>query len=373
MRRIKFPLTRPYTTSQEAGGVKQVLESGWLTQGNCATELEKRIRRYNNIKYACLVNSATSGLIACIRSLGLHKGDEVIVPSFAFPAVANAVVLADAKPVFCDIDLDTFNISADRVEALVTKKTKAVIVVHEFGLSADMEAILKIAKRHRLHVIEDAACSLGAEYNGKKTGTFGDLGVFSFHPRKLVTCGEGGCVVTNSNASAKRIDILRNHGEFNKRFVDIGYNFRLSDIQASVLLSQFNRIEAVIAKRIRLADNYGKLLKVLSDNGILKAPPAPKNCRHIYQSYVVLFSKRINRDKVKSALRQKGIETQIGTYCIPMLDFYRGNFSISGISYKNAKHAYKKSLALPLYHALDAGSQETVIKELKKVLKRCAA
>lgn len=372
MREIKFPLARPYFALQEVKEVGKVLKSGWLTQGEYIKTLEDKIKHYNRVKYAFLLNSATSGLIASIQALNLNKKDEVIIPSFTFPATANSVILARAKLVFCDIDLETFNISMQNLESSINKNTRAVMVVHQFGLSADMEAILKITKKYNLFVIEDAACSFGSEYKNKKVGSFGDMGVFSFHPRKIITSGEGGCVVTNSETLAKKIEVLRNHGEFNKNFIGVGYNFRLSDIQGAVLLSQFERIEELISKRIRLASNYNKFLRPLEDRGLLKTPFSLENYRHTYQSYVVLLANGINRDKLKILLRNKGIEVQIGTYCIPSLDFFRKNFAIPKRTYSNAYSAYKHTLALPLYYALDNKGQVFIIEQLSKLIEECA-
>jgi dTDP-4-amino-4,6-dideoxygalactose transaminase len=372
MKKIRFPLIKPYIESQELKEVARVLKSGWFTQGRYAKILEEKIKDYNRVKYAFLLNSATSGLIVCVRALNLNKKDKVIVPSFTFPATVNSIILAGATPIFCDIDLATFNISVEKIEKLITKDTKAIMVVHEFGLSADMAEILRIAQKHNLSLIEDAACSLGAEYNGRKVGIFGDFGIFSFHPRKVITCGEGGCVITNSGTLAKKIEIIRNHGEYNKKFVGIGYNFRLTDIQAAILLAQFKRIEKVILHRIKIALTYNKLLKPLEEKHLLKVPFSSKNYRHIYQSYVILLSEKIDRDKLKNILRQKGIETQFGAYCIPLLDFYRRNFHLPKNSFKNAYFAYKYTLTLPLYHTLDIKAQKFILEQLGKSIIKCA-
>jgi perosamine synthetase len=372
MVKIKFPLIRPYSGRQEIKGVERVLKSGWLTQGSNAAALEEQIKKYIKVRYACLMNSATSGLIACVKALGLSGSDKVIVPAFTFPATANAVVLGGASPVFCDIEMDTFNICAEKIERSVSRRTKAIIVVHEFGLPADMEKILRVARKHGLFVIEDAACSLAAEYKARKAGGLADMGVFSFHPRKIVSCGEGGCVVTDSGRLARKIEILKNHGEYDKEFSGIGYNFRLSDIQAAILISQFRRIEKLVSRRMQLAKHYDNLLKPLNNQGILRTPFAPKDRRHTYQSYVILLSPVINRDKLIGLLRQKGIETQVGTYCVPMTAFYRNNFTIPQSSYDNASFAYRHTLTLPLYQALRHKDQEFIAKQLTESIKKCA-
>jgi dTDP-4-amino-4,6-dideoxygalactose transaminase len=372
MKKSKYPLIVPYIGEKELKAVTKVLQSGWLTHGEYAEKLQRRIASYSKTRYAFILNSATSGLIAGLRALGLKKNDEVIVPSFTFPATANSVILAGAKPVFCDIGLDTFNIAPSKIEALISKRTKAIMPVHQFGLSVDMKKLLGIANRHSLSIIEDAACSLGAEYNGKKTGTLGNIGVFSFHPRKIITSGEGGCLITRSSKIAKKIEYLRNHGESNKKFIGCGYNFRLSDIQAAMLFFQFEKMEEMLKRRIKLALNYSRILKPLEDKKQLKIPACPIGFRHIYQSYVILLSEGINRDNVKRLLNAKGIETQFGTYSIPQLDYYRKNFKIPKESYRNSDYAYKHTLTLPLYHTLKYTEQEYIQKQLIGAIRKCA-
>lgn len=370
MKKIKFPLARPYITKGAERQVIKVLRSGWLTQGKYVEILEKGLKEYNNAKYAFLLNSATSGLILAVKALNLNKKDEVICPAFTFPATSNAVIAAGSRPVFCDIELDTFNISLEKIERAITKNAKAIMPVSEFGLPADMEGIIRIAKRHNLFVIEDAACALGAQIGQKKIGSFGILGVISFHPRKIITSGEGGCIFSDSSQLAEKIMALRNHGEFNSRFINYGYNFRMSDIQGAVLLEQFRKLELSIAKRIELASNYNKLLSPLEKVGILRLPVCPKDYRHTYQSYVILLSKDINRNKLKTILREHGIETQFGSYCVPLLDFYKNNFGIQRHSYKNARFAYRHTLSLPLYYALAFKEQIFISEVLKKTIKR---
>ncbi len=372
MRKIKFPIIKPFITDDEVREVTKVLKSGWLTQGNYVRTLEKNIADFIGVKYAILLNSATTGLIAAVKALELSKNDEVIVPSFSFPATSNSVILGGAKPVFCDIDLETYNIAAEKISNFITRKTKAIMVVHEFGLSANMTEISAIAKKYNLSVIEDAACSFGSEYNKVKLGALGDIGVFSFHPRKVITSGEGGCVVTNSARFAKSIHLARSHGEYNHGFLGVGYNFRLSDIQAAVLLMQFKKINMLISQRIALAKHYTFLLRDMETQGLLKTPSVPSNYRHNFQSYVILLSRKIKRETLRSFLRSKGIESQIGTYCIPRLQYYRKNLVIPKEAYQNAFFAYSHTLTLPLYHTLTIKEQIFIVKTLKKSIKKCA-
>ncbi|MBI5145284.1 MAG: DegT/DnrJ/EryC1/StrS family aminotransferase [Candidatus Omnitrophica bacterium] len=372
MRTIKFPLSKPDITQKEENVAIKVLRSGWLTQGRYVKLIESRLRQYNRIRYAFMFNSGTSGLIASVKALGLESKDEIICPAFTFPATANSIILGGAEPVFCDIKLDTFNIDVGNISRLITKKTKAIMVVSEFGLPADLPEIMRLAKRYNLSVIEDAACALGARIREKKVGSFGDVAVFSFHPRKLITCGEGGAVITDSGHIAEKIQLLRNHGLRNNKFIGCGYNFRLSDIQAAILMSQFKRIDNTIKKRIALAQNYNQLLRPMEILGYLKLPQSPKDYRHVYQTYCLLLSNSINRDKLKNLLRKKGIETQIGGYCIPSLDFYKKNFKFKLNSFKNAFYAFRNSLTLPLYNSLKMEEQGRIAEVLLDAIRLCS-
>ena len=363
---VKYPIIKPYISKKCEKETLKVLRSGWLTQGRYVNILEDLIRSYSKTRHTFLLNSATSGLIIAVKALGLKQKDEVICPSFTFPATLNSVILGGATPAFCDIDLDTFNISAEKIERSITKNTKAIMPVSEFGLPADMKAILRIARKHNLSVIEDAACAFGSKINDKKIGSFGDMGIFSFHPRKIITSGEGGCVITNSDKLAKSLKFLRNQGLENNRFVSYGYNFRMSDIQAAVLLNQAEKIEDIIQRRILLAKNYNRLLRRLQDKELVKLPVCPKNYRHTYQSYVILLSEKINRDRLAEVLSKKDIETKFGTYCVPILDFYKNNFNVPRDKYKNAYFAYKQSLTLPLYHTMKHGDQEFIADSIIK-------
>jgi len=370
MKKKMLPLARPCVGKEEEAAVLRVLRSGWLTQGRQVAALEKNISRYLGIRNSLLVNSATSGLILAVKSLNLKEDDEIICPSFSFPATANAIILGHAKPVFCDIDLNTFNILTCAIERLINKRTKAIMPVSEFGLPADMPSIMQITRKHKLAVIEDAACALGAKIGNKYAGTFGDIGVFSFHPRKIITSGEGGCAVTNNPTLLNKIASLRNHGLMANKLIDCGYNMRMSDIQAGILAAQFNKIENIIKERIALAGYYNKLLRPLYAQGIIRLPSVPENYRHVFQSYVVLLcGLSVKRDEFRESLTKNGIESQIGTYCIPALDFYKKNFRVPKLAYKNAYVAYKNTITLPLYCGLTKQDQEFIADTFIKIIK----
>ena len=238
MKKVSLPifLSRPGINDVDISNVVEVLRSGNLVQGEKVLELEEKTSLYVNSKKCSAVSNGTASLHLALIALGVGPGDEVIIPAFSYIATGNVVEIVGAKPIFVDIDLDTFNIDAGKIESKITKNTKCIMPVHEFGLCAPMEEIMRISKKHNIPVIEDAACALGASLNGKSAGTFGEFGSFSLHPRKSITSGEGGLLVSSAIELDDKIKILRNHGVDLKathpNFVAAGYNYRLTDIQA---------------------------------------------------------------------------------------------------------------------------------------------
>jgi perosamine synthetase len=237
-----IPLMVPDIQQQDIDAVVSVLKTGMLVQGKKVEELENNVAKYLGVRHVIAASSGTATLHLALLASGIGTGDEVIVPAFSFIATANAIELVGATPIFVDIDLDTFNININLIEQAISSRTKAILPVHEFGLSCDISEICELAKRYNLSVIEDAACALGAKENGRFTGTTGDVGSFSFHPRKAITSGEGGILTTNDDEMARKLRILRNHGIENKdgktEFVAAGLNYRLTDFQAALVNSQ---------------------------------------------------------------------------------------------------------------------------------------
>ena len=267
-----IPLARPYFDSEESSEVQKVLSSGWVTRGKQVGELEKKIAGYLGIKYAVTLINCTSALHLALLSLGIKKGDEVLVSDYSFPATALAVLYCGAKPRFVDISPITYNIDPSKIEKKITKKTKAIIPVHAFGYPAEMNSIIKIASKHGLMVIEDAACALGAKYKKKFAGTIGDIGCFSLHGRKGITTGEGGIAVTNNKALAEKIMSLSTYGADKgpiPRFTRVGYNYKMSDITASIGLSQLKKLRSIIKKKNQLAKCWNSELK---DAKFIKTP-----------------------------------------------------------------------------------------------------
>lgn len=245
-----IPLAKPNILNKDIELVSDVLRSGMLVQGKYVAELENSFVTLTGAKFASALSNGTATMHLALIALGVKAGDEVIVPAFSYVATANVVELVGAKPVFVDIDLNTFNIDVTKMEAAITSKTKAIIPVHEFGLACDIAEVMRIAKKHNLYVIEDAACALGAKFNNQHVGSFGHFGSFSLHPRKAISSGEGGVLITNNSDYDKKIKILRNHGteiiDGKMDFSEIGFNYRMTDFQAALVYSQMDRLQKVL-------------------------------------------------------------------------------------------------------------------------------
>lgn len=365
---MKIPLSRPYFTKEEQENVIDVINSGWVMQGEKVDLLEKELSKYIGIKYAILVSSGTAALHLALISLGIGREDEVIVPSFSFVATANSVLYVGAKPVFCDIDPDTYNIDPVEIEKKITSKTKAIIVVHQVGLPADMDKILKIAKDKKLLVIEDAACALGAKYKNKMVGTFGDVSCFSFHPRKNITTGEGGLITTNNKKISDRLRSLRSHGLLKKnkkdQLVSLGYNYRMTDIQAAIGLAQVKKIKTIIQERQKLARKYDKAFKSITK---IKPPFVPKDRIHTFQSYLLrITGGRKLRDKIIKEFIKDEIGYSPSISAIHKQKFYKK--ILGNISLPQTEKANQEGLILPLWTHMTEKEQDFVVKKLISVI-----
>lgn len=348
--------TKPLFDSEELKLVKEVLNSGWVTRGKKVEELERLVCEYTGAKYALATTSATTALHLQLLALGIGQGDEVIVPAFTWVATANVVEMVGATPVFCDIWLD-YNIDVGQIEDLITKKTKAVIPVHLFGVSADLDPIMALAKKYKLKVIEDAACSLGTFYKGKHTGTIGDSGSFSLHPAKTITTGEGGVIVTNNKKLHDLMFELHDHGTPN--YDKVAYNYRLSDIQGAIGVAQMHKLKKILKERLRLAEIYNNVLP----ETIIPFTPAYSN--NTYQSYIARVN---NRDKVSEELEKRGVIAKRGTLNVAMLPYYRKKYGIKKKDVLGACMADKDTITLPLYVGMTDREQNQVIKELYEIL-----
>lgn len=361
----------PSTGEDEVTAVRKVLESGYLTQGPVTAEFEELVRGVVGSRFAFATSSATTGIHLALRAVGVEPGDEVIIPDFSFPATANAVIQQGATPIFVDIDLDTFNMDPALLEASITPRTTAIMPVHAFGLPADMDPILEIAARHEIPVVEDAACALSASYHGVQAGALGTAGVFSFHPRKIITTGEGGLVSTSDPTVADRIRVLRAHGavrgELYMDFIDAGYNYRLSDVHAAIGIAQMAKLDDIIVARRRLAGLYGEALAGLTG---VRTPVIPADVEHSFQSYVVLLDEDVDRDQVIRRMKQHDIETTLGTYSMHLQPYFRQRFGIEDAQLPRATRAHRSALTLPLSPQMTEGDIEVVASALGDVLRR---
>ncbi|NMM61970.1 DegT/DnrJ/EryC1/StrS family aminotransferase [Clostridium sp. P21] len=362
-------LSRPDIGNDELEEIRKVLDSKYLVQGEKVQEFENMVSDYLNVKHCIAVSSGTAALHLALIALNVKSGDEVIVPDFTFPATSNVVELVGAKSKFVDISLNSFCIDETKIEENITKKTKVIMPVQEFGQSSNMDKIMELAKKYKLKVIEDAACALGSEYKGRKVGTIGNLGCFSFHPRKAITTAEGGMVVTNDDELYEKIKILRNHGisylNGNVSFTAAGFNYRMTDIQGALGIVQMKKLKDIIDYRILLTKEYDRLLKKQIN---LKIPVKQSYGRHVYQTYHVLLNNKINRDLLKEKLKDKGIETNIGAYAVHYQDYYKQKYAYNDNLFKNALAAYNQGLALPLHCELDIKDISFVCDAIKCIL-----
>lgn len=350
----------------ELRSIKRVFSSGILSEGRACAQLESQFARYIGCRYAVAASSCTSALHLALIGMSIGPGDKVIVPDFTFPATANAVLMTGARPVLVDIDLSSYSIDPSKIPEAISRESRAIMAVHLFGLSADMAPIRTLAKKHGLRVIEDAACAIGTTYRGRKVGCFGDVACFSFHPRKIMTTAEGGMVTTDDNNIADLVARVKNHGAITEqgrsRFVSVGYNYRLSDVHAAIGLVQLKKINQLIRSRIRIARLYTRLLE--SIEGIV-TPFSRADDVHTYQSYVIRITDDFGpcRDDIIKRLRQKGVETQIGTYALHMQPAFT-EFSRDR-EYPNSALAYESTLSLPIASKMTTSQVNRVVKLLR--------
>ena len=375
-------LTSPKFDDDEIRLLEQCLNSGWVTQGPFVRQFEKRFGHRHQVEHALATTSCTAALHLSMLALGISPEDEVIVPAFTWVTSAHSAEYVGARVIFTDVEIDTYNIDPRPLESAITEKTKAIVVVHLFGLSAKMDEIMRIARKHNLSVIEDAACAVGTTYNERPVGAIGDLGCFSFHPRKIITTGEGGMVTTNRDDIAQKVKSLRNHGstglppgiaDTNKpyhmaTFDALGFNLRLSDIQAAVGVAQMDKLDGLLTERKRRAEYYHELLQDMAD---LALPQAPTRCGHTYQSYVVRVKEggMERRNQVMEALAHEGIETRPGTHAVHRLGYYRKKYKLQPEMFPNACLCEDQTITLPLFPEMTEDDEEFVVAQLRKALR----
>lgn len=375
---MEIPITKPSFTEAEERKIVEVLRSGWVTQGPQVEHFEEAFAKYVGAPHAVAVSSCTTALHLSLVAAGVVPGDEVICPSYSFIATTNVIRYCGAKPVFIDIDPRTYNLDPGLLKSLITKRTKAVLAVHQVGLPADLDPILEIAAREGLKVIEDAACALGAEYKGRRIGRpHGFLACFSFHPRKIITTGEGGMVTANDPAVARRLKQLRHHGMTVNDFVrhkaksvvleeyeELGYNYRMSDLHAALGTVQLERFPELLSQRLKLAERYNL---ALAESDFLVPPYVPSHARPTYQSYLVRLKPNapISRDELMQKLLELGISTRRGIMAAhrerPYAKEYRQ------IRLPHTESAVDETFLIPLFPQLSPQEQEFVITHLKEL------
>jgi perosamine synthetase len=386
--RLRVPITRPSLGEAETQALLRPLETGWVVQGPHVSAFEDRFANYIGAEHAVATTSCTTALHLAMALVGLKPGQEVIVPAFTWVSTANVVEYMGATPRFCDVDLTTFNIDVGRIEEMINERTVGIIAVHLFGLCAEMGPVREVAQGHDLWVVEDAACAFGAWQDGAHAGTLGDLGAFSFHPRKSITTGEGGMLTTASEDWSEEARSLRDHGgdrtDLSRHeeprgfllsdFSRLGYNYRMTDLQGALGCAQMDRADEILDERRRRAAIYDEELRAFD---WLAPPITPEGNVHGYQSYVSLFrpeepslenldglSERRNR--VMAEMEDRGIATRQGTHAAALTSYYAKKYGIERDRFPRSAIAERLSLALPLYPDMTDEEQDLVISELRR-------
>lgn len=391
-----IPIARSYIDRRESALVSEVLASGWLSQGRMVDRFESSLSEYTGAKYAIAVSSGTTALHLALLVSGVMPGDEVIIPSFSFIATANSVLYCGAKPVFIDIDPRTYNIEPGLITEFIEKNCRfdrgsgrlinrntgarisAIMPVHQFGLACDLDSIEDIASRYVLPVVEDAACGLGSSYKGRALCDGRNVSCLSFHPRKIITTGEGGAILTNNGLCADKLRVLRNHGaslsamdkhsgkaSHAEDYEELGYNYRMTDIQAAIGVAQMVKLDSIINKRRLLAKRYDRLLYKCDS---VQTPVIPMYARPNYQSYVVTLKGDLvgQRDAIVAELAEAGISSRRGNTAIHKQSLYR---RISGaLNLPATEGAASNAIALPIYFSMTAQEQSYVADRLMAAL-----
>ncbi len=377
----KIPIAIPSLGEEEWQAIREPLLSGWMTQGPKVAQFEREFAKLHDVEYALAVTSCTTGLHLALAALGVGPGDEVIVPAFTWIATANVVLYCGATPIFCDVDTTTFNINVEDIPSKITDRTKAIIPVHLFGLCADIDAIRAVIPSH-VKILEDAACAAGASYKGKSAGSIGNMGVFSFHPRKSITTGEGGMVTSNDKELNRLSEIMRNHGaEIPEEvrhhstkpyllpdFKMLGFNYRMTDLQAAVGLVQLAKLHSFIVERQVWAEYYSDHLQSIE---WLTPQAIPKYAtQHAWQSYVLYVDPEkapLPRNDIMDILQQKGIATRPGTHAVHLLSFYKEKYNLQAKDFPGATACDKNTMAIPLHNKMTKEDFDYVIKALRAI------
>jgi len=373
----RVALSRPAVGDDEWQALRGPLESGWLTQGPKVAEFEVAFAARHSVAHGVATTSGTTALHLALAALGIGPGDEVIVPAFTWVATANAVLYVGATPIVVDVDPNSYNLDVDAVRAVITEHTRAVIVVHLFGLCADMAALRGVVPE-RVTIVEDAACAAGAGWHGEPAGSLGTVGCFSFHPRKSITTGEGGMVATNDSQLAERMRSLRNHGAVTATTAgagpatmpdidSLGFNYRMTDLQAAMGLVQLEKLDGFIDERACWARWY---VDQLADIEWLATPAVSKGYRHAWQAFVTVVDELaapVKRDRLMERLASRGVATRPGTHALSELSYYREKLGIDPTRYPVATRLHHQSMAIPLHNRMCEADFQYVVENLRAV------
>jgi perosamine synthetase len=378
-KQFMIPIAKPYLTLDEAEAAYDTILSGWITQGPRVQEFEERFARYIGANYAVAVSNCTTALHLAMIVAGIGVGDEVICPSMTYIATANSIKYVGATPVFAEVQVGTYNLDPHDVELKITKKTKAILIVHQIGMPADIDSFRKLCDKYKLKLIEDAACAIGSEYKGKKIGSHSELVCFSFHPRKIISTGDGGMITTNRQDFYERLRLLRQHGmSINDRVrhdsnkvvfedhVEVGYNYRMTDIQAAVGIKQLEKLDWIIEKRRCVAEAYHQGLK---DINCLQLPTEEEGYYSNYQSYSIYLKKDcpLDRNILMDRLLQAGISSRRGIMTIHREIAYKGVGM--GLHLPVSEDLNDRSIIIPLFVPMEGSEIKYVIDTLAGIIK----
>jgi dTDP-4-amino-4,6-dideoxygalactose transaminase len=376
-KKLKIPYCQALIEEDEIKEVIDTLRYGWMTMGPKTIKLEKLLAKYLGVKHVVVVSSCTAALHLSLIALGIKKGDEVITTPFTFVSTANVIIQTGAKPVFVDIKRDTYDIDPKKIEKAINKRTKAIIPVDYAGQPCDLEAILDIAKKYNLFVIEDAAHTMGAEYKNKKIGNFSTTTCFSFYATKNMTTCEGGAIATNNSRIAEKVKILRLHGmdrdawrrysekgSWYYEIRDCGWKYNLIDMQAAIGIHQLKKIDKLNNVRRKYAEIYNKEFKKIKE---IIIPPVKPNVKHVYYLYPILL-KTYDREKFIKKMKEKGIGCSVHFIPLHLHPFYKRKFGFRKGDFPNSEWVYEREVSLPLYPKMKEGDVRYVIKSVKEIL-----
>jgi perosamine synthetase len=373
-----IPIARPFLTKDEAQNAYDTILSGWVTQGPRVEEFEKKFCEYTGTRHSVAVSNCTTALHLSMIITGIKEGDEVICPSMSYIATANCISYTGAKPVFAEVNPETYNIDVNHAEKLITDKTKAILIVHQIGMPADIDAFKVLCDKYKIKLIEDAACAVGSSYKGRKIGSHSELVCFSFHPRKVITTGDGGMITTSNEEYCRRLKLLRNHAmSVNDRlrhqsdkilfedYPEIGYNYRMTDIQAAIGIKQLEKLDWIIEERRKIALRYINELKGID---CLRLPVEKEGCFTNYQSFSLYLQDNcpVSRDDLMQKLLDAGISTRRGVMTSHREKAYKEEYT--NVRLPLSEDASDRSILIPIYVPMKNEDVDFIIKNLQRLL-----